>query len=156
MSADCFVPAVTIPLFFFTQNNAFRSHLLTQKCYHSLPSSVKGTDCQKFKTTIFIKFFRFGPILRTWPFFLQTEGAADAQQCRKTSLFTGTDLTLGAPTISETIVIYLLFLLTCSLPVSLCHTRLGPGAELLLQQPPPFCILLDKDLKSQSWDRAVG
>lgn len=156
MSADCFVPAVTI-LLFFTQNNAFRSHLLTQKCYHSLPSSVNGTDCQKFKITIIIiKFFKFGPILRTWPFFLLTERAAEAQQCKKTSLFTGTDLTLGATTISETIVIYLLFLLTCSLPVSLCHTRLGPGAELHLQQPPPFSVLPVKDLKSQSWDRTVG
>lgn len=49
-----------------------------------------------------------------------------------------------------------LTLLTCSLPVSQCHTRLGPGAELLRQQPPPFSILPGKHLKSQSWDRAVG
>lgn len=128
MSADCFVPAVTT-LLFFAQNTAFRSHLLTQKGYHSLPSSVNGTDCQEFK--IAITFFKFGLILRTWPFFLLTEGAADAQQCRKPAHFFSQEknwsdfrshhnfrdysyiLTFSAPT-----------LLTCSLSVSLFHNRL--------------------------------
>lgn len=80
-------------LFFFTQNycsyskQCIRSHLLTQKCYHSLPSSVNGTDCQEFKITIVITFFKFGPVLRTWPFFLLTEGVADAQQYSKPKQF---------------------------------------------------------------------
>lgn len=156
MSADCFVSAVIYYCSFSLKTKHLGPIYLPKNAITHCHLVLMAQTARNLKSGYYI--FQVWPYPENLGIPSTDRGSCRCTAVQKTWRVYSKDLTLGATTISETtVVFFLLFLLwLCSYVLSLFHSRLGPGAELLLQQPPPFSVLPGKDLKSQSWDRAVG
>lgn len=157
MSADCFVPAVTT-LLFFAQNTAFRSHLPKKAITHCHLVLMAQT-ARNLKLLL----LHFSSLALSWEpghfFYWQRELHSRAENLHIFFSQEKTDLTVGATTIQRLQLYFNFFCSDSAYMFSCCFTvsqQACPGAELLLQQPPPFSVLPGKDLKSESWDTAAG